>query len=341
MTTVPSPLTIGVPAYNAAATLPATLDSILAQSYVDFTVLVADNASTDETSDILSDYASRDERVQVIRHEENLGGAANFSCLPGLAESPFFKWQAADDLIGPTMVERGLEVMDHHPDVVLAYGKTVMIGEDGQYWRRHEDNLHLMHDSAAARLSAFVKRQWLCNAQFGVLRREAIVKTSLLQPQPSSDLTMLAQLAMQGKFWEIPQWLFFRRMAADSMGLGDLSDEAKAAWLDPRNLRIEKNPQMRVFLDTNKAIARAQMPVADKARAFLAYDVARSRKAFGKWRYERRVAKGTTTRTTWDDLRDERPAGLVIPGETVRVHPDQVDVRTATTTETTSRSRSL
>lgn len=334
MTTAPTPLTIGVPAYNAEKTLAATLDSILAQSHEDFTVLVADNASTDATPDILTDYAARDERLKVVRHDENLGGAANFSCLPHLAKSPFFKWQAADDLIGPEMVERGLEVMAHHDDVVLAYGKTIMIGEDGEYWRRHEDNLHLMQDSAAARLSAFVKRQWLCNAQFGVLRRDAILKTSLLQPQPSSDLTMLAELALHGKFWEIPQWLFFRRMAADSMGLGNLSDEAKAAWLDPRTLRIEKNPQMRVFVDTNKSILRSGLSPRAKAGAMVAYDVARSRKAFGKWRYERRLASGKTQRTTWDDLRDMRPEGLMIPGE--KPQPEtpaaaQVDLRDSST----------
>lgn len=335
MTTAPTPLTIGVPAYNAAATLPSTLDSILAQSYPDFTVLVADNASTDETADVLSDYAAKDKRVRIIRHDENLGGAANFSCLPHLAKTSFFKWQAADDLIGPDMVKRGMEVMDHHDDVVLAYGKTIMIGEDGEYWRRHEDNLHLMHESAADRLSAFVKRQWLCNAQFGVLRRDAILKTSLLQPQPSSDLTMLAELALQGKFWEIPQWLFFRRMAADSMGLGNLSDEAKAAWLDPRTLRIEKSPQLRVFMDTNKSILTSGLRRRSKARALVAYDVARSRKAFGKWRYDRRVASGRTKPTTWDDLRDVRPEGLVIPGEKATPSTPaavRVDLRDSSTT---------
>ncbi len=85
-------VTVGLPVYNGERYLRATLDSILAQDFEDFELLVADNASTDGTPQILQEYAERDGRVVVHRQPRNLGAAANYNWLAINARGEYFKW---------------------------------------------------------------------------------------------------------------------------------------------------------------------------------------------------------------------------------------------------------
>lgn len=304
------PLTIGIPAYNAEATISQTLDSVLAQDFPDFHVIVSDNCSTDATAQILASYARQDRRVKVVRQESNIGGAANFSALPGLATTPYFKWQSADDLMSRDYVGACFATITAHPDTVLAYGDTVMIDGDGDYLRKHDDNLHLVHDTPAQRVTAFVKQQWLCNVQFGVARRDVLTSTSLIQKYPASDVAMLGQLAALGKFRHVEGVTFYRRFTDDSMGLGSLDKAQKAAWLGTKD--VTNNPQWRVYQDTRKGIWRSSLSLPEKLAALAAYDKVRARRAVGRWRYNRKLASGKATRVTWDDLFAEAKEGSTL-----------------------------
>src|SRR5688500_17690003 len=97
-------VTVGVPVYNGEKLLAAALDSLLAQTYRNFKVIISDNASTDGTREIGESYARKDERVVYTRNEKNIGAAGNLNRLVALADTPYFKWAAYDDLIAPTFL---------------------------------------------------------------------------------------------------------------------------------------------------------------------------------------------------------------------------------------------
>ena len=78
-------VSLGMTVYNGANFLAATLDSLLAQTYRDFELIICDNASTDETGAIARDYAARDTRVRYRRNETNIGGSANYNLTFDLA----------------------------------------------------------------------------------------------------------------------------------------------------------------------------------------------------------------------------------------------------------------
>src|SRR6185369_14491682 len=99
-------LTIGLPVYNGAKFIRATIDSILSQTFTDFEVIICDNASTDATSQICAEYAARDPRVRHVRNQTNIGPAPNYQKCVDLARGELFKWQAADDTLAPTMFEK-------------------------------------------------------------------------------------------------------------------------------------------------------------------------------------------------------------------------------------------
>jgi glycosyltransferase involved in cell wall biosynthesis len=72
-------VSFGVPVYNGHRHLRETLDSLLAQTYSDFELIISDNASTDATPDICQEYASRDSRIQYHRQTENVGAPENWN----------------------------------------------------------------------------------------------------------------------------------------------------------------------------------------------------------------------------------------------------------------------
>ena len=71
-------VSIGVPTFNRAASLQKCLASIMAQTYANIELIVSDNASTDETPDVIADYQNRDPRVRAFRQPVNCEGVPNF-----------------------------------------------------------------------------------------------------------------------------------------------------------------------------------------------------------------------------------------------------------------------
>src|SRR5262245_24800455 len=92
-------VTVSVPVRNGQRYLRACLDSILAQSFKDFELIICDNASTDATESICSAYSRRDPRIRYVRQATNVGPAENFNTGLVLARAEYFHWQAHDDLI--------------------------------------------------------------------------------------------------------------------------------------------------------------------------------------------------------------------------------------------------
>jgi glycosyltransferase involved in cell wall biosynthesis len=205
-------VSIGVPVYNGARFLAATLESLVGQTYEDIEIVISDNGSTDETEQICRDLAARDRRVRYARHDTNRGLAVNYNGLVSETSGPYFKWSAHDDLVAPTFVERCVEVLNGSPErVCLVYPKTQIIDENGDFVRDYDDGLDLRDDAPHDRLRRLVRNLVLCNAQFGLIRRSALERTRLHGSYPSSDYVLLAELALLGEFWEIPEALFFRR----------------------------------------------------------------------------------------------------------------------------------
>jgi len=109
-------------ARNAAATLSVAIDSVLAQTFEDFELLVVDDASSDGTSDRVGTYAQRDPRLRLVRSETHLGvsGAANL----GLREArgAYVAIMDADDWSLPDRLACQVAILDAHPDVVICGG---------------------------------------------------------------------------------------------------------------------------------------------------------------------------------------------------------------------------
>lgn len=113
-------VTIGVPVRNGESDLAACLACLSGQTYRELSIMVFDNASTDRTPEIIEQAMQVDERIQYIRHENDIGMVANFLAALGAASSPYFMWRAYDDLSDASYVERLVAALDANPNAMLA-----------------------------------------------------------------------------------------------------------------------------------------------------------------------------------------------------------------------------
>jgi len=209
-------LTIGLPVYNGERHLAESIESILSQSFGDFVLLVGDNASTDGTPDIVQRYAALDARVRLHRQDTNTGLVANHNRLFAMADTPLFKWAAADDAMEPTCIERCVAELDAHPEVVLAYARTVFVDCDGAVLDKRDPGWDLREPDPAARLHRVVMGGHWMNSLLGVARTAALRRASLFPNFPDGDFILLGELALLGPGHEVPEMLYRRRLHRDA-----------------------------------------------------------------------------------------------------------------------------
>ncbi len=262
MTAAP-PVSIGLPVHNGGRFLAAALDSLLAQTFGDFRVIVCDNASTDDTQAICRDYAAKDRRVQYVRHAQNIGAARNYRRSFELSSSSFFRWANADDVSAPTLIERCLEALRHDSQAVLAYGRTAIIDEHGRLAGAAADDLHLPIPSASVRFRRVVERLGLCNVIYGLMRSDALKRTRLIGSYIGSDRVFVAELALYGGFVEVPEVLFYRRFHAAAYSSCRSTAELLRFYNPTTRARVAL-PAWRRLAEYTRAVHRSPIPVAEK-----------------------------------------------------------------------------
>jgi glycosyltransferase involved in cell wall biosynthesis len=114
MDTAPPEVSVALPAFNAAATLPAALDSLLAQTHPRFEIVVADDGSTDATASVLAAHAARDARVRPL-FLPHRGVAHAFNAAVAAARGEFVARMDADDISLPRRLELQAAHLRAHP----------------------------------------------------------------------------------------------------------------------------------------------------------------------------------------------------------------------------------
>jgi glycosyltransferase involved in cell wall biosynthesis len=255
-----------MPVYNGEEYLGTSLDSLLRQTYTDFELIISDNGSEDDTERICREYARRDSRIRYIRREMNLGAAANFNAVFGLSKGELFKWAAADDLCEPTYLEQCVRRLRENPHAILAYPRTTIINQWGARVRDYQDGLALDSADPVLRFVRYLRRVGECNAVFGVIRREVLGRTALIQNFAGSDLLLLAELSLHGQFAEISDRLFLRREHPKASSW-DKSAENQQLFFDPRTLGRPALRRWRHLKGHLGAIRRSPLRPFEKARA--------------------------------------------------------------------------
>ena len=253
-------LTVAVPVRNGERYLAEAMESLLAQTFTDFILLIGDNASSDGTEEIARQYLGRDPRVRYIRQEKDVGAFGNFSDLARRAETELFRWHSADDLVRPQHTERCVAALDAHPEAVLAYATTLDIDGEGRVTGEYDDRMQVTDATAADRFIRVHSQLHRCNVHYGVMRLDAVRRTNLMGTFIESDVCFLRELALYGAFIEVPERLFLRRY----------HEAASSAMTRAERMRFsvgaEGVPVRNLWhaLADARAILRAPLPAAER-----------------------------------------------------------------------------
>lgn len=261
-------VTIGLPVYNSSRYIRQSIDSLLAQTYRDFTLIISDNASTDGTEAICRDYAAKDPRVQYSRNPVNIGNPGNFNRIFQLTKTKYLKWSTSDDFWAPTFLERAVEVMERDPSIALCYPKCFIVDAEGANETPYDDVLHLMQSDPGGRFLAVIDTIKLAHQHLGLIRMSNLARTHLLGAFVGSDINLLAELALHGKYYELPDRLFYRRFhkTSGSWKRGDEDHEAKyyLAATKPSIGRVKWRRHLRFF----GAVSTAPLPLHAKTHLY-------------------------------------------------------------------------
>ena len=102
-------VTVGIPTFNRADLLRETIESVLGQTYRNFRVIVSDNASTDETQEVVASVS--DARLEYVRADKNIGMIGNFNRLIKLTDTEFLMLLPDDDCLHPDYLRSVVEVL--------------------------------------------------------------------------------------------------------------------------------------------------------------------------------------------------------------------------------------
>jgi len=261
-------VSIGLPVFNAEQYLAQSLESILAQTHGNFELIISDNASVDATEAICRRYAALDARVRYHRNPRNQGATFNFRQVVGLSSGEYFLWATHDDMFAPEYVERCVAVLEQNQDVVLCYSKSIEIDERGQPLKRKEQVLAADSPYPHQRFLELIRMDHNCQSMFGVMRARVLRRTSVHGDFPDSDRCMLAEVALYGKFIELPDHLFFHRKHAQQMTQQFPSRQERMVRLNPDRRFRMVFPHFRQFREYILAIQRSPLGWRERLRCY-------------------------------------------------------------------------
>ena len=261
-------VSVGMPVYNCERFLHQSIGSLLGQTYEDIELVITDNASTDKTEEICREFAAKDKRVRYYRNERNLGGPGNFRRVFSLCTGEYHKWSTADDYWDPTIIAKAVAVLDREPEVVACYPKTTLVKENSDPIEDYDDNFHLLEDSPADRFIRILDAVSLCHVHLGVIRRATMMRTALIGDELSSDFRFLAELSLYGKFFVLPEHLFFRRFHEESSSWARTDMDHQRAYYDPERRTSFLMHAWRRYMLLLVAITRAPIAMREKAKLY-------------------------------------------------------------------------
>lgn len=270
MRTIPR-LSIGLPVYNGEVFLAESLDALLGQSFEDFELIISDNASTDATEDICRQYAASDPRICYVRQPRNLGCSWNHNFVVGQARGDLFKWASHDDLYARDLLRRCVDALDEHPDVVLAHSWTALVdGATSDVARPLEYPLSTNHADAPDRFRSELFDNGGDDA-YGVIRADVLRHVLPHGSYYRADRTIVAEIALHGRFHQVPDWLYFRREHPDRAS----RTPTVRSWcvtMEPRRADRLRHPTCRLLAEYVwgyvTAIRRAPLSPRDRRQCY-------------------------------------------------------------------------
>jgi len=225
----PTPrVTVGIPVYNGAATISATIRSVLTQEFADFEILISDNASTDDTLAVIDEFD--DPRIVVLTADENAGAGRNWNKVIENAHGDYLKVLSADDVLLPGALDRLVAALDANPGAVIATSaRQIVDAEGGNLGVRGPKGLSgLVAGPEAARRMVRTGTNLVGEPSATLLRRVALGRAGYFDESAPYclDMDLWFRMLAEGDLFVISEPLIQYRVAAGSWTQAALGRQA-------------------------------------------------------------------------------------------------------------------
>lgn len=125
-------ISIVLPVYNGEKYLRESIDSVLAQTYKNWELLIVDDCSTDSSAAIAKEYASKDRRIYYYRNENNLRLPRNLNKGFRLAKGDYLTWTSDDNKFKPMALEKMYDALKNNQDAQFVFASCRVINSEGE-----------------------------------------------------------------------------------------------------------------------------------------------------------------------------------------------------------------
>lgn len=207
MSTMSPRVSVVLPTYSRADLLPGAIDSILAQTFTDWELIIVDDGSIDTTPDVIREYEAKDGRIRSIRNQPNKKLPASLNIGMDAATGAYLTWTSDDNFFRPTAIQRMVEELDADPELGVVYADCMLI----------DDNLKELEIAAVDRPEILL--QWNCVRGCFMYRHEVhnALKGYDVNRFLVEDWDFWLRASMQFKFKPLKEDLYLYRMHEGSL----------------------------------------------------------------------------------------------------------------------------
>jgi hypothetical protein len=211
---------LGMTLYNNATHLPHAIESLLAQTYGDFRLIMLDDASNDATETVARRYAERESRITYVRHAQRQAMIATWREVAEMAarewpSAEYFAWVSDHDWWHPRWLERMVATLDSDADAVLAYPITKRVTPGGAEIEKGPR----LFDTVDCIGVDDRWRHWCRHGVgagdmvYGLMRMPALQHAGVFRPVLRPDRLLIAELTLVGRIRQVQEVLWFRRQS--------------------------------------------------------------------------------------------------------------------------------
>lgn len=246
-------ISVGIPTCNRATLLARAVGSVQAQDYARLEVVVADNASTDDTEAVCRALAAADARVHYLRQPRNLGPTANFNTVLEQARGEYFMWLSDDDWLDTNYLSECLRVLQSQPEVSMVAGACRFYDVQSTFLRDDPPTI-LPEATPSQRVLAYYATVEYNSAFYGVMPTR-LARLAPMRNMLANDWILVATMALQGQVLTTPATRVHR-----TVGMGasrSVRNVVHALGLPAWQARV---PRLTVTWNASRALLDAPWP---------------------------------------------------------------------------------
>jgi glycosyltransferase involved in cell wall biosynthesis len=210
-------VTIGMPIYkggrNNGSLLIRCLESIKAQTFTDFKVVMVNNDSPDNTEGIIDNTVKDDNRFEYYRNAENYGYFYNLYRMFTNCDTKYYFMLHFDSYLASTYVERCVKALEKDSNISIAYSQCQFFDDNNNLLDIYKDDVSFDQEDPVERYLGILSRLGWCTPFHGIMRHKFVAKHLFRTGSTSNaafDNEFLSLMAFEGKFFQIGAPLFYR-----------------------------------------------------------------------------------------------------------------------------------